>query len=128
MVVSASFATSSEAGGEECSDTAFDRQGNAHGGPMRPGIDVYPAVVIENGTLNDRQSEAHPARFSGAKWREDLVAQIGINTFAVIVNADHDLTRAVAVAHRFRSQRDSRFVLTGHRFGRVRHQVSKRFG
>ena len=45
--------------------------------------------MVKNGSFNDGQAEPHAARFCRAKWRKDLVFQIGRNSFAVVLHRDN---------------------------------------
>src|ERR1051326_3976891 len=69
--------------------------------------------MIEHGSFFDRQSEAHPARLSRAKRREDFLFDVSGDAMAIVANGDDDCGRLLALAERFRRQADLRFVSIG---------------
>src|SRR5205814_2939660 len=88
-------------------------QHDADRGAARIRIDVDPAVVVENGSLHDGQTETHAACLGRAKRREDFLPQVGRDSATIVLNGDDHATGPAAFANRFGGQGNARFVLTG---------------
>src|ERR1700704_5255417 len=88
------------------------RQDNAYERAARGGIDIDPAVVIEDGAFHDGEAKPHAARLCRAERRKNLVSQFGVDAFPVVLDGNDNAIALFALAKRFRRQGDAGLVLT----------------
>src|SRR6266446_10364367 len=87
------------------------RQDDADERAARGGIDIDPAVVIEDGAFHDGEAKPHTAWLGRAERRKNLVSQFGVDAFPVVLDGHDNAAAALfALAKRFRRQSDARLV------------------
>src|SRR6202171_5590302 len=89
----ASFEISSRLGAGQ-QDKAYERG-------ARGGINIDPAVVIEDRAFHDGEAKPHAARLGRAERRKNLVSQFSVDAFPVVLDGNDNATALFALAKRF---------------------------